>query len=217
MDDTYRSPWAKVARILEIIIPAYMFGKSWGIADEKTVDLFRAEFPRAVIDGAEFLKGLVGASHEYLGRFVATNAGAIVGIAIVLLLAVVFHFALGDRKYIDSLRFTSVSLIPLAILNGTLSHLMKTLLENFDTTTATPEALKQAAMISPNNFFYLYVFFYLTAIWFLGRRTGVTGKRRYVITAVGVCVIVLYRAAGLMITAAEWQVLEPKLLKIFVH
>ena len=40
MTDTYKTPWARVARILEIIIPAYMLGKSWGIADEKTVDLF---------------------------------------------------------------------------------------------------------------------------------------------------------------------------------
>ena len=30
--DVYKTPLAKAARIMEIIIPAYMFGKAWGIA-----------------------------------------------------------------------------------------------------------------------------------------------------------------------------------------
>ena len=111
MDEIYRTPLARTARILEIFIPAYMFGKSWGIADEMTVDLFRAEFPPFLIDMAEFMKGLVATQNENLGRFYATTAGAIVGFLVVLALAAVFHFVLRDRRYIDSLRYTSVTLI----------------------------------------------------------------------------------------------------------
>jgi len=119
-ETTPTTPLAKWARVLGIIIPAYMFGKSWGIADEKTVDLFRAEFPSFLIDGAEYLKGLVPTGNEALGCFCATYAGAIIGILVVLVLATVIHSVLRDRKFIDSLRFTSVTLIAIAILNGTL-------------------------------------------------------------------------------------------------
>ncbi len=217
MNDTYISPWAKVARILEIIIPAYMLGKSWGIADEKTVDLFRAEFPPLIINGAEFLKGLVGTTNEHLGRFVATNAGALIGVIIVVLLAVIFHFVLFDRKYIDSLRFTSVTLIPIAILNGTLSHVLKTLLKNIDSVTATKEALYKDVFISSWQFFFMFVIFYITALWFMGRRTGVLGWKRYAVVTVGIGFIVLYVAFGLMITPGEWETLEPILLNLFAH
>ena len=145
-------------------LPAYMFGKSWGIADEKTVDLFRAEFPSFLINGAEFLKSLVPTGSEALGRFCATYAGALFGLLVVFILALAMHVVLKDRKFIDSLRFTSVTLFPLALLNGTLSHVMKTLLENVDAASATAEALKKVAVDSSWNYFYLNFAFYMIAL-----------------------------------------------------
>ena len=59
MADNYTTPLARAARIMEIIIPCYMFGKSWGISDEKTVDLFRAMFPSFLVNMAEFFKGIM--------------------------------------------------------------------------------------------------------------------------------------------------------------
>ena len=59
MADTYSTPLAQWARVLEIFIPGYMFGKAYGIADEKTVDLFRAQFPAFLINLAEYLKGIL--------------------------------------------------------------------------------------------------------------------------------------------------------------
>jgi len=217
MANDYTTPLARWARFLEIVIPAYMFGKSWGIADEKTVDLFRAEFPSFLINGAEYLKGLFSTGSEVLGRFVATYAGALIGIIIVILMGAVVHFVLRDRKYIDSLRFTSVTLIPIAILNGTLSHVMKTLLEQVDAASATAESLKKAAVDASWNYFYLNFIFYLIALWVMGRRTGVTGWRRYGLIGIGIGFMIIYIASGLMITSGEWAELQPKLMEALTH
>ena len=53
MEDTYTSPWAKLALFLEIYVPIFMFGKGWGTAEHNTVELFRAEFPAFIIDTIE--------------------------------------------------------------------------------------------------------------------------------------------------------------------
>jgi hypothetical protein len=209
MSNNYKTPLARIARALEIFIPGYMFGKSWGIANERTVDLFRAEFPSFLIDMAEGIKGLITTHNENLERLVATVAGAAVGFVVILVLAVAMHFVMGDRKYIDSLRFTAVTLIPIAVFNGTLSHVLQTLLENLGTKDA--DALTSSALYSPWGFFVLNFIFYLTALWMLGQRTGVKRRRRWGVVAVGVAFVALYLAGGLMITPGEWEVLLPKL------
>ena len=209
MEGNYTTPLARWARILEIFIPCYMFGKSWGIADKKTFELFRAMFPTFLIDGADYLKKLIHTDNTNIERLVATVAGAIIGFLVVALLAVVMHIVLRDRKYIDSLRFTSVTLIPIAVLNGTLSHAIKTLVESLS--TQAPDALYASTVSSSRGTVAINVLFYLTAMWMMSRRTGVTRSRRWGVIAVGVGFIVLYLALGLMISPSEWQVLLPKL------
>jgi cytochrome bd-type quinol oxidase subunit 2 len=215
MVHNYTTPLARWARILEIFIPGYMFGKSWGIADEKTADLFRAEFPVFLINAAEFLKGILQTGNENLERLVATCAGAIVGFLIIVVLAIAIHFVLRDRKYIDSLRFTSVTLIPIAVMNGTLSHVMKTLLEGVD--MQTTEALTQSALRAPWNYFYMNLAFYMIALWMLGRRTGVKRNRRWALIGVGLAFMATYLACGLMIMPGEWSELLPKLQQSLAH
>ncbi len=146
MAKNYTTPLARWARIMEIIIPCYMFGKAWGIADSKTVDLFRAMFPPFLIDIAEFYKRIMQTDNENIQRFLSTVAGAFVGFLVVALLALIMHFVLRDRKYINNLRFTSVSLIPIAVLNGTLTHGIKTLVENLG--TQAPDALYASTVSS---------------------------------------------------------------------
>ena len=179
MTNNYTTPLARWARVLEIFIPGYMFGKAYGIADDKTVDLFRAEFPAFLINAAEALKGILQTSNENLERFFTNTAGAVIGFVIIVLLAIVMHFVLRDRKYIDSLRFTSVTLLPIAVLNGTLSHAVKTLVENMG--TQTTEALTRSALEGPRNYIILNFFFYMICLWMLGRRTGVKRNRRWII------------------------------------
>jgi hypothetical protein len=215
MENNYTSPLAKWSRILEIFIPAYMFGKSWGIADEKTVDLFRAEFPPFLIDAAQLLKRIIATDNENLQRLVATCAGALVGFLIICLFAAAMHYILGDRKYIDSLRFTSVTLIPIAVLNGTLSHVLKTILEGLG--VQSTEALTQSALQSPWGYFVLNVCFYFTALWMLGKRTGVKRARRFGVVGAGIAFMVIYIACGLMITPGEWNELLPKLQQSMAH
>lgn len=209
MANNYTTPLARWARYLEIFIPGYMFGKAYGIADDKTVDLFRAEFPAFLINAAEALKGILQTSNENLERFFTNTAGAVIGFVIIALLAIVMHFVLRDRKYINSLRFTSVTLLPIAVLNGTLSHAVKTLVENMG--TQTTEALTRSALEGPRNYIILNFFFYMICLWMLGRRTGVKRNRRWVVIGVGIAFMAVYIACGLMITPGEWEVLLPKL------
>jgi len=211
----YVSPLAKWARILEIFVPGYMFGKSWGIADEKTVDLFRAMFPPFLIDGAEFLKRMIHTDNVYLQRLISTSAGAVVGFLVIAVVALIMHFVLRDRKYIDSLRFTAVCMIPIAVLNGTLSHAVKTLVENL--TTQAPETLKDSVVRGPWNFFALNFVFFMTALWMMSRRTGVARSRRWGVLAVGAGFMLLFVALGLMIFPAEWDALLPKLQQSLSH
>lgn len=207
--DTYKTPLAVWARALEIFIPAYMFGKSWGIADETTAGLFRAQFPAFCIDLAEKLKELMRTDIESLKLLVATAAGAIVGFAVLAALAFVIHVVIRDRAYINSLRFAAVTLIPIAVLNGTLSHGVKTLVEKMGTQSA--EALYKSAVITPCSYFVLNMIFYLTGLWFFGRRVGIQRRRRKYVLLVGIGFMALYLACGLMITPQEWQTVLPEL------
>ena len=214
MTDTYKTPLARAAKFMEIIIPAYMFGKAWGIAlDARAVALFRAEFPAFLIDTAEAIKVALHTENESLMRFFATMAGFIVGLLVILVLALVMHFVLRDRKYMDSLRFASVSLVPMAVLNGTLSHGMQTLLHSMDE-NATESQLHNAAVNAPNGQIVIFGVFYLFAIFMLARRTGVRRAKRWVLVGVGVLFMVVYLAAGLTITGAEWDVLYPQLQQL---
>jgi cytochrome bd-type quinol oxidase subunit 2 len=217
MTVNYTTPLAKWARILEIIIPAYMFGKSWGVANEKTVDLFRAQFPSFLIDTVEYLKAMVETDSAPLQRCIATYAGAFLGILVVAVLAIAIHFILGDRKFIDSLRFTSLTLIPIAMLNGMLSHVVKTILENVDAASATSEALEKAVVDTSWNYFYLNFIFYVIALLIMCRRTEVQRSRRWGVLAVGGCFVAVYIGCGLMIMPAEWAELQPKLMKALNH
>jgi hypothetical protein len=213
MENQYTTPFAQWARIFEIIIPIYMFGKSWAMFDEKTVQLFQAVFPKFLVDGAVTIRGFFETGGEAFGRFVATYAGTLLGFVVVVLLAVVMHLVLRDRKFIDTLRLTSVTLIPFALMNGTLSHVMKTYLENIDAASATPEALEQAVVTASNNYFYLFTLFYIIALWVMSRRTGVQGWKKWAVVAIGLLFTIIYVQSGLLIDASEWAVLSPQLME----
>jgi hypothetical protein len=213
--DVYRTPLASLARGLEIFIPGYMFGKSWGIANEHSVELFRAEFPAFLIDMCEGIKALIGIEAGHLGRLVSTSAGALVGFAVIFILAAVMHVVMADRKYIDSVRFAAVTLIPLAVMNGTLSHVLQTTLENF--TASSIESITASALNVPWQFFYMFSAFYLLGIWMLGRRTGVKFYRRWALVAVGAMFVAIYLASGLMIMPQEWETLLPHLVENLSH
>ncbi len=210
MENNYKTPLAKWARILEIFIPGFMFGKSWGIADDVTVDLFRAQFPAFCVNGAEALKAMLQTDNANLERFVATSAGAGIGFIVIALLAVLMHLVLRDRKYIDTLRFTAVSLIPIAVLNGTLSHVVKTLIESLGG-GETAEKLFQSAVTGPRGTICMCIVFYFTSLWMFGRRAGIQGWKRWGVLGVGALFIAGYFACGLSITSTEWEVLLPKL------
>jgi hypothetical protein len=215
MQETYTTPLAKWARIFEIFIPGYMFGKSWGMGDAATLDLFRAMFPPFLVDMAEGIKRMLATDSENLQRLISTCAGALVGFLVLAALAMAMHYVLRDRKYINSLRFTAVTLLPIAILNGMLSHGVKTLVEKMGTQAA--DTLYTTAVVTPWSYFIINFIFYLVALWMFGRRAGVgRGKRKYVL-CVGIAFMLVYFACGLMITPGEWHALLPKLQSSLAH
>lgn len=210
MENTYTSPLAKWARILEIFIPGYMFGKAWGIATDTTVDLYRAAFPAFLVDMAEGMKSIMVTDSAALQRLFSTTSGAMVGFCVLLVLGLCMHLVLRDRGYIDSLRFTAVTLIPVAVMNGTLSHLTNTLIESLGGGESV-DALTRSALEAPRGQIALFCVFYMLALWMMGKRTGVAGFRRYGVVLVGVGFLAVYFACGLMITSAEWSVVLPKM------
>ncbi len=210
MEDTYKTPLAKLARFLEIFIPGYMFGKAWGIAHESTLDLYRATFPPFLIDLAEAMKKIITTDSHAVELFFSTVAGAIVGFIVIMVLGLVMHFVLNDRKYIDSLRFTAITLIPLAVMNGTLSHVSNTILDSLGGGESA-EALTQNALQSPRGQIALFCVLYMISIWMFGKRTGVKGWRRYAVLMVGIGFLAAYFICGLSITTSEWTILLPKL------
>lgn len=208
--NTYRTPLAKWARIVEIIIPAYMLGKAWGIAEPENLDLFKAQFPTFIINLTEAMKGVVKVSSVEIQRFISTTSGAVMGFLFILLLSVIMHFALRDRKFIDSMRFTAVTSLPIAVMNGIFSHALQTLLDNSNASTV--EALKVEAVYTPWGYFVLNFIFYMAALWVMGRRTGVQKNRRWILLGIGVAVMAVYLAAGLMIFPGEWNDLAVSLM-----
>ncbi len=210
-EERYITPLAQWARVLEIFIPGYMFGKAWGIANQHTVELYRVIFPEFLINMAEAMKRLINTDSAALERVFSTCAGALVGFLVICLLGAVMHFALGDRKYFDSLRFTSITLIPLAVMNGTLTHLTNTLFESLGG-GETIESLTKSAVDSPRGQIPMYCVFYFLALWMMGKRTGVVGRRRWLVLLVGVGFLILYFALGLGITNEEAAVVLPKLM-----
>lgn len=209
--ERYITPLAQWARVLEIFIPGYMFGKAWGIANEQTVELYKVIFPSFLVTMAEGMKGLITTESAALERLFSTCSGAIVGFLVIFIFGAVMHLVLGDRKYIDSVRFTSITLIPLAVMNGTLSHLTNTLLETLGG-GETIESLTKSAVDSPRGQIMMFCVFYMLALWMMGKRTGVVGKRRWFVLLTGVGFLVVYFALGLGITANEAAEVLPKMM-----
>ena len=211
-EEKYTTPLAKWARVLEIFIPGYMFGKAWGIANDQTVDLFRVIFPSFLIDMAEGMKGwIITTDNANLERLFSTVAGAVVGFGVILALGLVMHLVLGDRKYIDSLRFTAITLLPIAVLHGTLTHVTNTIFESLGG-GETIEALTKAAVDSPRSQINMFCVFYMLALWMMAKRTGVSGKRRWFVLLAGVGFLVAYFALGLGITNMEAAEVLPKMM-----
>lgn len=193
------------ARIMEIIIPAYMFGKSWGMVQEENIELFRMQFPAFLIDTTKALNNLVSVKSEYLMRFISTTSGALIALLVIIALAAVIHFILQDRKFVDSLRFTAVTIIPLAVLNGLLAQVLQTILDNIAVQSIAN--LKMSVLYMPWGFLVMTMAFYLAALWVMGKRTGVSPKKRWLLIGVGLGFVAVYVAGGLMISPHEWQML----------
>jgi hypothetical protein len=107
--------------------------------------------------------------------------------------------------------------VPLAVLNGTLSHGMQTLLHSAMDPSSTESSLKNAAVNAPNGQIFIFTVFYLFAIFMLARRTGVRRAKRWALVGVGVGFMVVYFLAGLTITETEWVILLPKLQQAVTH
>jgi hypothetical protein len=160
---------------------------------------------------AEAMKKIMVTDSESLQRLFATCSGALVGFLLILALGAIMHLVLSDRKYIDSLRFTAVTLVPVAVMNGTLTHVTNTVFESLGGGESI-ETLTQAAVDAPRGQIQMYCVFYMFAIWMLSKRTGVIGKKRWYVLLVGVAFLALYFALGLGVDAREAAEVLPKMM-----
>ena len=83
--------WTKAAVWLEVIIPGYFFGKTFGTSDAKYRVLDQYMYPEAFIKLTGFFRDLLPPDFYYSSRFLGVVSGAMIGIVWALLIGLVYH------------------------------------------------------------------------------------------------------------------------------
>ena len=113
--------WIRSAIWLELIIPGYFFGKTFGTADAKFRFLDTFMYPPLFINICGYFRDLpVG---YYTGRFLGVLAGAIIGVLCALLIGVFYKWVLKDWAYSKAARLGSLAFILVALLTGFMSDM----------------------------------------------------------------------------------------------
>lgn len=113
--------WVRSAIWLELIIPGYFFGKTFGTADAKFRFLDTFMYPPIFITICGYFRDLpVG---YYTGRFLGVLVGAAIGVLCALLIGVFYKWVLKDWAYSKAARLGSLAFILVALLTGFMSDM----------------------------------------------------------------------------------------------
>jgi hypothetical protein len=113
--------WIRSAIWLELIIPGYFFGKTFGTADAKYRFLDQFMYPPFFINICGYFRDLpVG---HYTGRFLGVIAGAMIGVLWALLMGVFYKWVLKDWAYSKAARIGSMAFILIALMTGFMSDM----------------------------------------------------------------------------------------------
>jgi hypothetical protein len=113
--------WVKSSIWLELAIPGYFFGKTFGTADAKfrVIDSFM--YPGVFINFCSYFREL--AEGHYTGRFLGVFSGAILGVLVSLLIGVFYKWVLKDWAYAKAARVGSLAFILIALMTGFMSDM----------------------------------------------------------------------------------------------
>ncbi len=113
--------WTRSAIWLELIIPGYFFGKTFGTSDAKFRFLDQFMYPPLFIKICGYFRDLpLG---HYTGRFLAVLAGALIGVLWALLIGVFYKWVLKDWSYSKAARVGSLAFILIALMTGFMSDM----------------------------------------------------------------------------------------------
>lgn len=113
--------WTKSAIWLEMLIPAYFFGKTFGTSDAKYRLLDQFMYPGAFIKLSGFFRDLPPHDYYYTGRFLGVISGACIGILFGLFIGLLYKWVLKDWAFAKSARLGNLAFILIALLTGFMS------------------------------------------------------------------------------------------------
>jgi len=113
--------WTKSAVWLELIIPGYFFGKTFGTADAKYRVLDQFMYPGAFIKLSGFFRDLPSHDLYYTGRFLGVVSGACIGVLFGLFIGLLYKWVLKDWAYAKAARIGNLAFILIALLTGFMS------------------------------------------------------------------------------------------------
>ena len=113
--------WVRSSIWLELIIPGYFFGKTFGTADAKYRFLDYFMYPKAFISFCGYFRDLpVG---HYTARFLGMFSGALLGVLLTLLIGVFYKWVLKDWAYSKATRIGALAFILIALMTGFMSDM----------------------------------------------------------------------------------------------
>lgn len=110
--------WTRSAVWLELLIPGYFFGKTFGTSDAKYRALDQFMYPDAFIKLTGIFRDMLPPDFYYTSRFLGVFSGAMIGIIWALLLGLCYKWVLKDWSYAKAARIGSMAFILIALLTG---------------------------------------------------------------------------------------------------
>ena len=111
--------WVRSSIWLELTIPGYFFGKTFGTSDAKYRILDQFMYPEVFIKLCGYFRDLP--SGHYTGRFLGVITGAMLGVLLGLLIGVFYKWVLKDWAYSKAARIGTLAFILIALLTGFMS------------------------------------------------------------------------------------------------
>lgn len=113
--------WTKSSIWLELIIPGYFFGKTFGTSDAKYRFLDSFMYPSIFINICGYFRDIpVG---FYTARFLGVFTGAMLGVFISLLIGLFYKWVLKEWAYAKAARIGSLAFILIALMTGFMSDM----------------------------------------------------------------------------------------------
>lgn len=113
--------WVRSSIWLELVIPGYFFGKTFGTADAKFRFIDTHMYPGMFMKMCAYFSSL--SDGYYTSRFYGVISGAVLGIGVALLIGAAYKWVLRDWAYAKAARVGALAFILIALLTGFMSDM----------------------------------------------------------------------------------------------